>query len=81
MRTAEVFPEDFKRGTYTYRVRNFDMDGNVRSTDEVQLSLVAAKGEPGFGYGTLEISDTQEFNTNSMPSVKMKNRPFLQAFL
>ena len=21
----EVFPEDFKRGTYTYRVRNFDM--------------------------------------------------------
>ena len=59
----EVFPEDFKRGTYTYRVRNFDMDGNVRSTDEVQLSLVAAKGEPGFQYGTLEISDTQEFNT------------------
>lgn len=59
----EFFPEDFKRGTYTYRVRNFDMDGNVRSTDEVQLSLVAAKGEPGFQYGTLEISDTQEFNT------------------
>lgn len=59
----EVFPEDFKRGTYTYRVRNFDMDGNVRSTDEVQLSLVAAKGEPGFQYGTLEISDTEEFNT------------------
>ena len=59
----EVFPEDFKRGTYTYRVRNFDMDGNVRSTDEVQLSLVAAKGEPGFQYGTLEISDTQEVNT------------------
>lgn len=59
----EVFPEDFKRGTYTYRVRNFDMDGNVRSTDEVQLSLVAAKGEPGFQYGTLEISDTQKFNT------------------
>lgn len=39
------------------------MDGKERMSDEVQLSLVAAKGEPGFQYGTLEISDTEEFNT------------------
>ncbi|MCD8318351.1 MAG: glycoside hydrolase family protein [Paraprevotella sp.] len=59
----EVFPEDYQRGTYTYRVHNYDIDGKERMTNEVQISLVAAEGQPGFQYGSLEINDTEEFNT------------------
>lgn len=59
----ETFGEDFQRGVYTYRVSNYDADGKVRQTNEAQLSLVSAEGEPGFQYGTLKISDTEESNT------------------
>ena len=64
MRYTETFPEDFQRGIYTYRVHNYDIDGEERMTDEVQLSVVGAEGEAGFQYGTLKIADTNDFYTS-----------------
>lgn len=58
-----TFPEDFEPGVYTYRVHNYDIDGQERLTREVQISLVAAQGQPGFQYGTLNVKDMVEFDT------------------
>ena len=60
---SEIFPEDYERGTYTYRVHNYDIDGQERLTQEIQLSLVSAQGQPGFQYGTLNVADTEEATT------------------
>ena len=59
----EVFSDDFQKGTYTYRVHNYDMDGNERMTEEKSVSLVGAEGVPGLQYGMLRITDTEETNT------------------
>lgn len=34
----EVFSDDFQKGTYIYRVHNYDMDGNERMTEEKSVS-------------------------------------------
>ena len=61
---TETFPEDFEPGVYTYRVHNYDIDGQERYTREAQISLVAAQGQPGFQYGTLNVKDMVEFDTD-----------------
>ncbi len=60
----ETFDEDFEKGTYTYRVHNYDVDGEERISKEITISLVGAEGTPGFQYGSLEISDAEQFNTS-----------------
>ncbi len=59
----ETFPEDFQRGVRTYRVHNYDCDGTERFSEEAILTLLGAKGEVGFQYGTLHINNTEEFRT------------------
>lgn len=58
-----ILPEDFRKGVYTYRVSNYDLDEKIRRTGEVQLSMVSAEGQPGFQYGTLKIADSNTTDT------------------
>lgn len=57
---TETLPENFEKGTYTYRIHNFDGDGEQRYSDEVSISLSGAQGSNNLQYGHMEISNTDE---------------------
>lgn len=57
---SETFATDFQKGTYTYRVHNYDCDGKERYSEEISLSLSGAEGTDKLQYGHMEISDTEE---------------------
>lgn len=57
---TETFPADFKKGTYTYRIHNFDCDGEQRYSEEISISLSGAQGSQELQYGHMEISSTDE---------------------
>lgn len=56
----ETFPEDFQKGTYTYRVHNYDCDHKQRYSQDISLSLSGAEGSSTLQYGHMEITDTEE---------------------
>ena len=58
-----TFPENYDRGTYAFRIRNYDMDGSRRTSNSAYLSMYTPQGQPGFQYSTLLFTDTEEFNT------------------
>lgn len=58
----ETFPEDYESGLYTYRVRNYDMDRKQRMTNEVSVSLAGVQGLPGFQYGNLQFTGTEDLS-------------------
>lgn len=55
-----------KTGAVYYRIKNYDVDGRTRTTNEVMVSIVDAKGTDFIKYGTLLITDLDaapiEFN-------------------
>ena len=55
-----------KSGAVYYRIKNYDVDGKTRTTNEVMVSIVDAKGTDFIKYGTLLITDLDaapiEFN-------------------
>ncbi len=57
---SEIFPADFQKGTYTYRIHNYDSDRKQRYSEEISLSLSGAEGTDKLQYGHMEISDTEE---------------------
>lgn len=57
---TETFPANFEKGTYTYRIHNFDGDGEQRYSDEIAISLSGAQGTNDLQYGHMEISNTDE---------------------
>lgn len=57
---SETFSEDFQKGTYTYRIHNYDSDRKQRYSEEISLSLSGAEGTDKLQYGHMEISDTEE---------------------
>ncbi len=46
-------------GLVTYRVRNFDSDGRIRMTGEVELSVGGSEGNSKFQYGTMYLTDAK----------------------
>lgn len=51
--------DNFRKGTYTYRIHNFDCDGQERISEEASITLSGAEGVPGFQYGRMEIANTE----------------------
>ena len=47
-------------GLVTYRVRNFDSDGRVRMTNEVQLALAASNGTANIQFGNILLKETKK---------------------
>ena len=58
----ETFPEDCEKGLYSYRVRNYDMDGKQRMSNEVSVALAGVQGLPGFQYGNLQFTGTEDLS-------------------
>lgn len=59
----EVLPTDFQKGTYTYRIHNYDCDNEQRYTNEISISLSGANGTEDLQYGRIEIDNTEENTT------------------
>ena len=55
-----------KTGAVYYRIKNYDVDGSIRTTNEVMVSIVDAKGTDFVKYGELLVTDLDaapiEFN-------------------
>lgn len=49
---------DFQSGLYTYRIHNYDMDGQERYSNEATITLSGTSGTESFQYGRMEIADT-----------------------
>lgn len=60
-------------GIVTYRVRNFDSDGNTRLSNEVKISIGRADGISGFQSGRLGIIDDKSLQVDF--SEKFDNLP------
>lgn len=75
----QVFRADTLKGVsglVTYRVRNFDSDGRIRTTDEVVQSVGGAEGNEVIQFGNISLTDATssvkvDFNATfqSVPSV------------
>jgi hypothetical protein len=62
-----------KTGLIVYRVKNYDSDGKVRATGEVSVTIGSATGNDMLQYGTLNLADLSEIQTDY--SVEFEESP------
>jgi hypothetical protein len=53
-----------KTGTIFYRIKNHDSDGRVRATGEVSVTIGSSTGNDMIQYGSLNINNTNEIQTD-----------------
>lgn len=55
-----TFDSNYESGLYSYRIHNYDVDGQERYSGEVSVSWIGTEGSNDFQYGRLEIGNTDE---------------------